>query len=84
MFDNFIVRLESFLTVKRTPIDLGELWLRTNPEGLDTPIDEYFAHVFEWGANPDQWTGFFKDFVDDYEVEFGKQPVLNPQLRFKK
>lgn len=35
-------------------------------------------------ANPDQWTGFFKEFMEDYEREMGKPPVLNPQLRFKR
>ncbi|KAK4179293.1 putative amidotransferase subunit A [Triangularia setosa] len=44
---------------------------------------EYFEPVFEWGSNPDQWTGFFKDFLPQYEARFGKPPALNPQLRSK-
>ncbi|OHE96222.1 glutamyl-tRNA(Gln) amidotransferase [Colletotrichum orchidophilum] len=84
VFDKFIARLESFLGVQRTHINLARLWKETNPEGVETPLNEYFNHVFEWSANPDQWTGFFKEFVEEYEKKNGKPPVLNPQLRFKK
>lgn len=84
VFDKFISRLEHFLEVKRTSVSLEKLWLRTNPDGLNTTLEEYFRHTFEWGANPDQWTGFFKDFVEKYEAKMGQPPVLNPQLRFKK
>ncbi|EFX03136.1 glutamyl-tRNA amidotransferase subunit [Grosmannia clavigera kw1407] len=84
VFDKYISRLETFLGIVRSTIDLGTLWLETNPEGVDTPLDEYFAHVFDWAANPDQWSGFLKDFVESYEAKEGKLPVLNPQLRFKR
>ena len=46
-------------------------------------LSEYFEHIFEWAANPDQWTGLFRDFLPEYEASFGKPPVLNPQIRFK-
>jgi hypothetical protein len=84
VFDNFIVRLERFLDIERTTVNLGELWLRTIPEGVNTPVEEYFSHVFDWAANPDQWTGFFKDFVERYEAEHGRPPALNPQWRYKR
>jgi len=84
VFSGFVEDLERFLGVKRTPINLGELWLRTNPEKVDMPLEQYFAHAFEWGANPDQWTGFLRNFVAEYEAEVGNTPVLNPELRFKR
>ena len=84
IFDAFISRLEQLLYVNRTAINLDELWRKHNPGGVDTPLTEYFAHAFEWGANPDQWTGFFNEFLKEYEANFGKPPVLNPQLRFKR
>lgn len=83
VFDAFVLRFEDYLGVKRTEISLEQLWQQNRPSDIDESLAEYFSHVFEWGANPDQWTGLFKDFLPEYEAKFGKPPVLNPQVRFK-
>ncbi|KAK0609894.1 amidase signature domain-containing protein [Bombardia bombarda] len=83
VFEAFIARLERFLGVTRTEISLEDTWAEHRPEGVTESLSEYFEHIFEWAANPDQWTGLFRDFLSDYESKFGKPPVLNPQLRFK-
>jgi hypothetical protein len=84
VFDNYIAKLEAYIGVKKTPINLENLWQETNSVQTDESLEDYFEHVFEWVANPDQWTGFFKAFNQEYEETFGHQPVLNPQLRFKR
>ncbi len=84
MFKKFIRCLESYLGLERTPVSLEETWSQTRPEGVTSSLSEYLEHAFEWAANPDQWAGFFKDFLEEYEKEMGKIPVLNPQLRFKR
>ncbi|KAK3377120.1 putative glutamyl-tRNA amidotransferase subunit A [Lasiosphaeria ovina] len=83
VFEAFISRLEAFLNVNRTAINLESAWQKHRPDGVSESLSEYFEHVFEWAANPDQWAGLFNSFLPDYEAKFGKPPVLNPQLRFK-
>jgi hypothetical protein len=78
VFEDFIARLEKYLGVERTAISLEETWEQHRPEGVTDSLSEYFEHIFEWAANPDQWTGFFRDFLPEYEARFGKPPVLNP------
>ncbi len=69
--------------MKRTRLSLEETWQQHRPEGVTESLSDYFEHVFEWAANPDQWTGLSWDFLADYEARFGKPPVLNPQIRFR-
>jgi hypothetical protein len=83
VFSAFIARLESFLGIKRTLVNFEDIWAKTRPEGEYKTLEQHFNQVFEWGANPDQWNYFLKDFLEDYQAKFGKPPVLNPQIRFK-
>lgn len=76
--------METFLGVKRTPISLEEIWQRSKPVKTALSLEKYFSNVFGWVANIDQWNGFFKDFLHDYKSTFGRAPVLNPQLQFKR
>lgn len=84
VFDAFISKVETYLNVSKTEINLADTWKKSNPEGSDEPLDEYFKHVFEWSANPDQWGGFLKGFLQEYREKFGREAVLHPQLRFKR
>ncbi|KAL7914159.1 amidase signature domain-containing protein [Trichoderma velutinum] len=83
VMENFITRVESFLGVNRTNINLADTWKRTRPEGTDESISKYFHHAFDWSANRDQWTGLLKPFIKEYTDKVGKPPILNPQVRFK-
>lgn len=83
VFEAFIGRLESHLEIKRTNICLEGTWQEHRPDGVTESFTEYFEHIFEWAANPDQWTGLLQDFLGEYETQFGKPPILNPQIRFK-
>ncbi|KAK3376303.1 hypothetical protein B0T24DRAFT_677197 [Lasiosphaeria ovina] len=61
-----------------------DTWRRKHrPDGVNESLEEYFEHIFEWAANPDRWTGLFKDSLAEHEARFGKPPVVNPQLHFK-
>ncbi|PKK51861.1 hypothetical protein CI102_5878 [Trichoderma harzianum] len=83
VMESFIVRVEKFLGVNRTNINLADTWKRTRPEGADESISRYFHHAFDWSANRDQWTGLLKPFIEEYTDKMGKPPILNPQVRFK-
>ncbi|KAK4201353.1 putative amidotransferase subunit A [Triangularia verruculosa] len=83
LFNATISRVENFLGMSRTEISLEKTWQRHRPSNITESLSGYMEHVFEWGANPDQWTGLFENFLPEYEERFGKPPVLNPQLRFK-
>ncbi|KAF4119671.1 aspartyl-tRNA(Asn)/glutamyl-tRNA(Gln) amidotransferase subunit A [Geosmithia morbida] len=83
VFEEFIARLEDFLQVKRTRVNLQESWKETRPKGMDESLASAFHYVFDWSANRDQWTDLLKPFIDSYREEEGKHPVLNPQVRFK-
>ena len=84
VFDAFIRRLEDFLGIKRTLINFEDLWSQTRPDDINSTLNDFVEHVFEWAANPDQWNGFFRGFVEEFDSRMGKPPVLNPQLRFKR
>ncbi|KAB8225721.1 hypothetical protein BDV33DRAFT_198131 [Aspergillus novoparasiticus] len=47
-------------------------------------VPEYLEHVFEWAGNPSQWKDFFGPFITEYRSTYGRDPALNPQLRFKR
>lgn len=76
--------MEKYLGVKRTPIDLEKTWRETNPVHSEKSLSKYLDNIFEWVANPDQWNGFFKKFLSEYEAVYGERPVVNPQLQFKR
>ncbi|KAK0112717.1 hypothetical protein ONS95_014453 [Cadophora gregata] len=84
VFERFVAALESHLGVKRFRIDLEDVWRKTNPVKTNLSLAQYFEHVFEWVANPDQWTGFMKQFFEDYAEKFGQAASVNPQLQFKR
>ncbi|KAM0467068.1 hypothetical protein ACHAPV_000582 [Trichoderma viride] len=83
VMESFVKRVESFLGVNRTNINLANTWKRTRPEGTDESISKYFHHAFDWSANRDQWTGLLQPFIKEYTDKMGKPPILNPQVRFK-
>ncbi|KAJ4305605.1 hypothetical protein N0V90_001136 [Kalmusia sp. IMI 367209] len=84
VFDAYIRKLELFLGIQRTPIDLEQIWQKTNPLDINQKLKDFVEHVFEWVANPDQWNGFFQGFLSEYENTYHHRPVLNPQLQFKR
>lgn len=77
-------KLEKFLGVERTPISLEEIWKTTKPIDENITLEAYFEHTFEWAANPDQWNNILKPFMAEYKGIYGHEPVLNPQLQFKR
>jgi hypothetical protein len=79
-----IQKLEKFLGVERMPISLEEIWKTTKPIDENITLEAYFEHTFEWAANPDQWNNIFKPFMAEYKGIYGHEPVLNPQLQFKR
>lgn len=81
--DSFVKRVENFLGVNRTNINLADTWKRTRPKGTDESISKYFHHAFDWSANRDQWTGLLQPFIKEYTDKMGKPPVLDPQVQFK-
>ncbi|KAI0435580.1 putative glutamyl-tRNA amidotransferase subunit A [Xylaria telfairii] len=83
VFEAFVTRVEDFLGVKRTRINLADTWRETRPNGTHESISKYFHHAFDWSANRDQWTGLLGPFIEDYTQAMGKTPALNPQVRFK-
>ncbi|KAI6091685.1 putative glutamyl-tRNA amidotransferase subunit A [Hypoxylon rubiginosum] len=83
-FDSLVNRIEKYLGIKRTTIKLAQAWKDSNYEGTDESIEDYFHNVFAWSASPDQWNGFLKGFLDEYQSKFGKAAILHPQVRFKR
>ncbi|KAI4861594.1 putative glutamyl-tRNA amidotransferase subunit A [Hypoxylon rubiginosum] len=83
-FNSLVNRIEKYLGIGRTTIDLAQIWKDSNPENTDESFEEYFNNVFAWSASPDQWNGFLKGFLDEYHAKFGKAAILHPQLRFKR
>lgn len=60
VYDAYIAKLERYLGVEKSEVNLAKTWQETNPVKTNKTLEDYFEHVFEWVANPDQWTGFFK------------------------
>jgi hypothetical protein len=84
VLENAIQKLENFLGVERTSISPEEIWRATKPIKENITLEAYFEHVFEWAANPDQWNNVLKPFLAEYKEVYGYEPVLNPQLQFKR
>lgn len=82
--ERFLLKLEAFLGIERTRISLEKLWKETKPVEDDVTLKIYFEHVFEWAANPDQWNYFLKPFIANYKEAYHREPVLNPQVQFKR
>jgi hypothetical protein len=45
IFEEFVQKLETYLGVKRTPVDFSALWLQKNPHQSSETFDEYFQKV---------------------------------------
>jgi hypothetical protein len=82
--ESFITRLETYLGVQRTRFSIEDVWAKTKPVPENTTLEKYFEHVFEWAANPPQWRDFLGPFITEYRQTHGRDPVLNPQLQFKR
>lgn len=83
VFDAYINRLETFLGIEKTAINLALLWDFHRPNGVQESLADYLEHVFEWVSCRDVWVGLLGPFLRDYEDKFGEAPALNPQIRFK-
>ncbi|KAI0392156.1 amidase signature domain-containing protein [Xylariaceae sp. FL0594] len=84
-FEALISKIEDYLGVSQTSINLADTWLASNPVNTTEAFESYFENVFAWSANPDQWNGFLKGFLEDYWHMFGgREAILHPQLRFKR
>ncbi|GES66012.1 glutamyl-tRNA(gln) amidotransferase subunit A [Aspergillus terreus] len=84
VLESFITKLESNLGVERTCFSIEDVWAKTKPVPEDTTLKKYFEHVFEWAANTPQWRDFLGPFITEYRQTHGRDPVLNPQLQFKR
>ncbi|CAH0018141.1 unnamed protein product [Clonostachys rhizophaga] len=81
--EEFVVVLEEFLGVKRTPFSFVEEWGKNPPkeaEGL--PLLKYTEKSAFWALCYDYYHGF-DVFRDDYKAKFGKDAFASSVVRFR-
>ena len=78
-FEHFVSELEIFLGVKRTIINLRDLWNKRDPHRPGQTFDEHFKYTYETILNRDSYTNNV-GFVKDYEDTFGWHPYLPPSI----
>jgi len=82
VFENFITKLESFLGVKKTEVNLAELWRQSNPVKSKLSLSEYFHNTLPYVYALDQFK-FYENFAREYTEAFGAKPYFNPQGQFR-
>ena len=67
VFEQFLLKLEAFLEVKRTVVSLRDLWVKRELDQPGKDFDDYFRYTYEAILNRDPYTnnlGFVKDYQD--------------------
>ena len=77
-FEKFVSELEEFLGVKRTVVNMRELWNEKHRH-LSQDFDAYFKYTYEAILNRDSYTNNI-EFVNDYIEAFGRHPYLPPSI----
>ncbi|KPM45590.1 hypothetical protein AK830_g921 [Neonectria ditissima] len=84
VFDDFVSRLEETIQIKSTRMNLNYDWQRVNSTGKNESIIEYIGKqqtmkaikAFDLRKNT-------KQFREDYQKAFGKEPYVNPTIRVR-
>ena len=77
-FEKFVSELERFLGVKRTVVNMRELWNEKHRQ-LSRDFDAYFNYTYEAILNRDSYTNN-NEFVNDYKEAYGRHPYLPPSI----
>ncbi|KAJ5698616.1 hypothetical protein N7462_000621 [Penicillium macrosclerotiorum] len=54
LLETFIVKLEKYLGIERTPVSLEELWNATKPIKSEIALQDYMADLMKWNEGNDQ------------------------------
>ncbi|KAJ8131951.1 hypothetical protein O1611_g1673 [Lasiodiplodia mahajangana] len=81
ILESFVQKLERFLGVERTPINLAKKWINESPAGNHrTPIEDYLKDTFMnllWRGYHDE----YQMFRDDHQKKFGHPPYVHPVIQ---
>ncbi|KAI0103214.1 amidase signature domain-containing protein [Nemania sp. FL0031] len=81
ILESFVRKLERFLGIERTPVNLAEKWINESPAGsYQTPIEDYLRDTFMNLL----WRGYHHEhrtFRDDYKNKFGNPPYVHPVVQ---
>ena len=79
----FIRRLEDYLGVQRTRVNLEKEWAAWHGRDGDhgQTLLEYMKSAWVWIARFEQWHHFLKPFIQEYLSKFKKYPVLQRHIR---
>lgn len=78
-FESFVSKLERFFGVERTIVSLRDLWLKRDSPKSEQTFDDYFKYTYVTIINWDSYANN-KDFVEDYQKDFGRHPYLPPGI----
>ncbi|KAK3938198.1 glutamyl-tRNA amidotransferase [Diplogelasinospora grovesii] len=73
--------LEGFLGIKRSIVNLADLWLEHDPAGNGLPLDSFLQDTFMnllWKGYYDSLLGFRRDF----ETKYGVKPYVHPVIQY--
>ncbi|KAK0610591.1 amidase signature domain-containing protein [Bombardia bombarda] len=80
MLDDFVEKLEEFLGVKKTVVDVESAWTEEDPMGTGKPFREQFLNTYERIHGP-ATLEYQSAWAKEYANKFGKAPYLPPSIK---
>ncbi|KAI1365982.1 amidase signature enzyme [Xylaria arbuscula] len=79
--DQFVERLESYLGIKRTVININEMWMKQNPDSRGRALDDYLNNTVSDILTSDSYHSH-AGFVRSYREAVGRDPFISPLVRW--
>ncbi|XXG98833.1 hypothetical protein Hte_005163 [Hypoxylon texense] len=79
-FDAFVKKLEEFLGVKRTIVDIEKQWTRDDPMKTGKSFEQEFLRTYELIQGPATYE-YQSAWSKKYAEKFGKAPYIPPALK---
>ncbi|KAI1128107.1 amidase signature domain-containing protein [Nemania abortiva] len=76
----FVQKLEEFLGIDRTPINLAEEWIQRNPANSQSRIEVYLEDTF-MNLLCRGYHDEYQTFQKEYRAKFGNPPYVHPVIQ---
>ncbi|EPS36390.1 hypothetical protein H072_10096 [Dactylellina haptotyla CBS 200.50] len=77
IFENFVQKLEGYLGMKRTMVDVEERWEKADPSSKGISFEDYFRCTYEHVQGPFSYK-YQSEWTKEYAKQHGKAPWLPP------
>ncbi|KAJ5319791.1 hypothetical protein N7508_000074 [Penicillium antarcticum] len=79
MLEDFVVKVEDFLSTKREHVNISSQWEKTRPETTPAGINDVLNTTYAFLTSVDQYRSLAQPFYEDYAKKHqGRRPFINP------